>query len=345
MTFSVYSSIKNIPRELQEAADVYRLSWWQKLIQLELPYSAIGLVWNSMMSVAGGWFFLMACEMFVLGNRDLRLPGLGSYLQTAANAGNTSAIVWGLATMIAVIVLMDQLIWRPVIAWSEKFKFEQVEAFQTPRSPVLDLLRHSRLVSFARPRFGGAVARSSDAAFREAARFGPGTCPAQDGEVGPARAWCCGRGGDGLRRRADGCRSHRDFAPGLAGDPHGAPAPPSCALSWFSCSPGLDRPGRRIHRTAAKADRYRPTDCPDRGFGARHGSVPDCHARADPPGRGAGDRLHRAAAARHAMVPSVQRHCGCDRDPHGPQRSLRRLPPQQHRPLAQTAPAGDLSRF
>ena len=89
MTFSVYSSLKNIPREMREAAQVYRLSWWQTFMQLELPYAAIGLVWNSMMSVAGGWFFLMACEMFVLGNRDLRLPGLGSYLQTAANAGDT----------------------------------------------------------------------------------------------------------------------------------------------------------------------------------------------------------------------------------------------------------------
>ena len=109
--------------------DVYRLSWWQRLIQLELPYAAIGLVWNSMMSVAGGWFFLMACEMFVLGNRDLRLPGLGSYLQTAANAGDTRRDSVGTcAAMIAVIVLMDQLIWRPMIAWSEKFKFEQVEA-------------------------------------------------------------------------------------------------------------------------------------------------------------------------------------------------------------------------
>jgi NitT/TauT family transport system permease protein len=147
MTFSVYSSMKNVPRELLEAAAVYRLSWWQKLIQLELPHAAIGLVWNSMMSVAGGWFFLMACEMFVLGNRDLRLPGLGSYLQTAASAGDTGAIVWGLAAMIAVIVLLDQLIWRPVIAWSEKFKVEQVEAFQTPRSPVLNLLRHSELLS------------------------------------------------------------------------------------------------------------------------------------------------------------------------------------------------------
>jgi len=149
MTFSVYASLKSIPTEMLEAAQVYRLSWWQKFVQLELPYSAIGLVWNSMMSVAGGWFFLMACEMFVLGNRDLRLPGLGSYLQTAANAGDTRAIVWGVATMVAVIVLMDQIVWRPVIAWSEKFKFEQVEASQPPRSPVLDLLRRSKILSRA----------------------------------------------------------------------------------------------------------------------------------------------------------------------------------------------------
>ena len=147
MTFSVYSSIKSIPRELLEASEIYRLSWWQKFIQLELPYSAIGLVWNSMMSVAGAWFFLMACEMFVLGDRDLRLPGLGSYLQTAANAGDLRAILWGVGAMIAVIVLMDQLIWRPVIAWGEKFKFEQVEASQTPRSPLLDFLRRSHIAA------------------------------------------------------------------------------------------------------------------------------------------------------------------------------------------------------
>jgi len=147
MTFSVYSSMKSIPREMSEAAETYRLSWWQRFIQLELPYSAIGLVWNSMMAVAGGWFFLMACEMFVLENHDLRLPGLGSYLQTAANAGDTKAILWGVAVMIAVIVLIDQVVWRPMIAWSEKFKFEQVEASQTARSPVLDLLRRSRILA------------------------------------------------------------------------------------------------------------------------------------------------------------------------------------------------------
>ena len=149
MTFSVYSSMKSVPREMHEAAEVYRLSWWQSLTQLELPYAAIGLVWNSMMSVAGGWFFLMACEMFVLGNRDLRLPGLGSYLQTAASAGNTRAILWGLLVLIAVIVLTDQLVWRPIIAWAEKFKFEQIEATDIPRSPVLELLRRSKLLSVA----------------------------------------------------------------------------------------------------------------------------------------------------------------------------------------------------
>ncbi|HTT21884.1 MAG TPA: ABC transporter permease subunit [Candidatus Sulfotelmatobacter sp.] len=144
MAFSFYASLKSIPKEMREAATIYRFSWWQRFIEMELPFAAIGLVWNSMMSVAGGWFFLMACEMFVLGSRDFRLPGLGSYLQTAASVGDTRSILWGVATMIAVIVLLDQFVWRPVIAWAEKFKNEQVESIDAPRSWVLDLLRHSR---------------------------------------------------------------------------------------------------------------------------------------------------------------------------------------------------------
>ena len=143
MAFSFYASLKSIPKEMREAAKIYNFSWWQRFIQMELPFSAIGLVWNSMMSVAGGWFFLMACEMFVLGSRDFRLPGLGSYLQTAASAGDTRSIMWGVVTMIAVIVLLDQFVWRPVIAWAEKFKVEQVESSDAPRSWVLNLIRHS----------------------------------------------------------------------------------------------------------------------------------------------------------------------------------------------------------
>jgi NitT/TauT family transport system permease protein len=148
MAFSFYSSIRSIPRELREASQIYGFTAWQRFWQLELPFSAIGLVWNSMVSVAGGWFFLMACEMFVLGDRDFRLPGLGSYLQTAAGNGNTRAMIWGLAVMIAIIVATDQLIWRPVIAWADKFKFEQVESTQRGTSPILYALRNSNAIGW-----------------------------------------------------------------------------------------------------------------------------------------------------------------------------------------------------
>jgi NitT/TauT family transport system permease protein len=144
MAFSFYSSLKSIPRDMHEAAKIYQFNWYQRFTNIELPYSAIGLVWNSMMSVAGGWFFLMACEMFVLGDKDFRLPGLGSYLQTAASAGDTHAILLGVITMILVIVLMDQIVWRPIIAWAEKFKMEQVESANAPQSWFLELIKRSR---------------------------------------------------------------------------------------------------------------------------------------------------------------------------------------------------------
>jgi NitT/TauT family transport system permease protein len=153
MAFSFYSSLKSIPGEMHEVARVYRWSAWQRLMQMELPFAAIGLVWNSMISVASAWFYLIACEMFVLGKRDFRLPGLGSYLQSAANAADTRAMVWGLIAMIGVVVALDQMIWRPVIAWAEKFKFEQVEGAQAQHSAVLDLLRSSRLLPLISRKF------------------------------------------------------------------------------------------------------------------------------------------------------------------------------------------------
>jgi NitT/TauT family transport system permease protein len=150
MAFSFYSSLKSLPRELREAANVFRFSAWQRFWQLELPYSAIGLVWNSMVSVAGGWFFLMACEMFVLGDRDFRLPGLGSYLQTAASTGDNHGMLWGSLTMILIIVATDQLVWRPVIAWADKFKFEQGESTSRKTSPILYALGHSNALGWLR---------------------------------------------------------------------------------------------------------------------------------------------------------------------------------------------------
>ena len=144
MAFSFYSSVKTIPRELMEATTLFRFSRFQRLVQLELPYAAIGLVWNSIMSVAGAWFALMVCEMFHFGTRDFRLPGLGSYLQTAADQGDGHATVYGLLTVVAIIVATDQLVWRPLIIWSDKFKFEQVESAHRIGSPILHLLTHSQ---------------------------------------------------------------------------------------------------------------------------------------------------------------------------------------------------------
>ncbi|HKC11110.1 MAG TPA: ABC transporter permease subunit, partial [Vicinamibacteria bacterium] len=157
LAFGFYSSVKSLPRDLEEAAYVCRFGRWQRFSRLVLPHAAISLVWNSMMSVAGGWFFLMACEMFVLGSRDFRLPGLGSYLQTAASAGDMQHILWGLLVLVAVIVLLDLLIWRPLITWADRFKVEQVQALTPPHSPVLELLRRSSAVAWFKRRVTGPI--------------------------------------------------------------------------------------------------------------------------------------------------------------------------------------------
>jgi NitT/TauT family transport system permease protein len=147
LAFSFYSSLKSIPREMLEASRIYRYSAWQRFWQLEMPYAAIGLVWNSIVSVAGGWFALMACEMFTMGTRNFQLPGLGSYLQTAADSGDERALVAGFAVVILIVVATDQLVWRPLIAWSDKFKFEQVESADRVTSPILTLLHRSTLLT------------------------------------------------------------------------------------------------------------------------------------------------------------------------------------------------------
>jgi NitT/TauT family transport system permease protein len=112
-----------------------------------MPYATIGLVWNSIVSVAGGWFALMLCEMFTMGNRNFQLPGLGSYMQSAADSGDVRALLSGIAVVILIVVATDQLVWRPLIAWSDKFKFEQVESADRVTSPILTLLQRSTLLT------------------------------------------------------------------------------------------------------------------------------------------------------------------------------------------------------
>jgi NitT/TauT family transport system permease protein len=152
MAFSFYSSLRSIPRELREACAINRFSAWQRFWQLELPFSAIGLIWNSMVSVAAGWFILVVCEMFPVGTRHFRLPGLGSYLQTAANNGDTMATIYGIITMMIIIVLTDQLVWRPLIVWSDKFKFENSDSGAHVSSPILHLLRNSNALAWVQAR-------------------------------------------------------------------------------------------------------------------------------------------------------------------------------------------------
>src|SRR5579883_676502 len=150
MTFSFYHSLRAIPIDLREVASVYRYGWWQRFRWLELPYSTIGLVWNSMMSMAGGWFFLMVTETFQLGNRDFRLPGLGSYMSVAADQGRWGAQLWAILAMTLMIVGLDQLLWRPVVVWAQKYRVEDSAGGPVATSWFLNWLRRSRLLAAAR---------------------------------------------------------------------------------------------------------------------------------------------------------------------------------------------------
>jgi NitT/TauT family transport system permease protein len=165
LAFSFHQSLMTIPRELQEASTVYKLGPWRRFTRLELPFGAISLIANSMMSWAGGWFVLTASEQFVLGSKDLRLPGLGSYLQAAADAGDLRATLLGLTTLIVVIVLLDQLFWRPLVVWSDRFKFEQSGSADTPTSRVTELLAGSALIDWLRLHVWRPVWRWTDRVF------------------------------------------------------------------------------------------------------------------------------------------------------------------------------------
>jgi NitT/TauT family transport system permease protein len=148
MAFSFHQSLLTIPQELSEASTVYRLGPWRRFTLLELPFGAISLIANSMMSWAGGWFFLIAAEQFTLGKSNYELPGLGSFLQEATRAGNMMALVLALLTLIAIIIGLDLLLWRPLVAWSDRFKFEQSGAGDVPPSVVLEWVQGSAWIEW-----------------------------------------------------------------------------------------------------------------------------------------------------------------------------------------------------
>lgn len=150
MTFAFYSSVKSVPFELQEAASIMKLSRYQRLRLLELPFSAMSLAWNSVMAMAGGWFFLMVCEAFTLGDRQYRLPGLGAYMAVAVEAGDRRAILGGVVGMIGLIMAFDILLWRPALVWARRFRLEETEEQRKEETLLALLIRDSAVVRGAK---------------------------------------------------------------------------------------------------------------------------------------------------------------------------------------------------
>jgi len=148
LTYSWYQALTTIPKELREASTIFKFNSWLRFKTLELPFAAINLIWNSVMSWAGGWFFLMAAEIFTVGQRDFRLPGLGAYLQAAADKGDLRALAWGIGTLILIVIALDQLVWRPLLAWSDRFKLAMVDSDTSPTSWFYDVLRGARLLDW-----------------------------------------------------------------------------------------------------------------------------------------------------------------------------------------------------
>jgi len=147
MAFSFYQSLRTLPSDLDEVSRQFGLSPWQRFIKLELPFATPALVWNTMMSMSGGWFFVVASEAITVGKTTVTLPGIGSWLALAIDRKDFTAVAWAVGAMAVVIVLYDQLLFRPVVAWADKFRFEQTASEEEPKSWFFDLLRRTRLLA------------------------------------------------------------------------------------------------------------------------------------------------------------------------------------------------------
>src|SRR4249920_2463480 len=143
MAFSLYQSLRTVPPELQEAAAVFQLSGWQRFWRLELPFAMPGLLWNMMMSMSGGWFFVVAAEAISVSNQSIKLPGVGSYIALAIEQRDLGAIGWAIGGMLVGIILYDQLFFRPLLAWADKFRFEEGSSEHAPQSWLLAWLRRT----------------------------------------------------------------------------------------------------------------------------------------------------------------------------------------------------------
>jgi len=147
MAFSFYQSLRTLPEDLDEVSRQFGLTTWQRFIRLELPFAIPSLVWNTMMSMSGGWFFVVASEAITVGKTTIMLPGIGSWLAVAIERQDLRSVGWAVLAMGVVIVLYDQLLFRPIVAWADKFRFEQTASQEEPRSWFFDVLRRARLLA------------------------------------------------------------------------------------------------------------------------------------------------------------------------------------------------------
>jgi NitT/TauT family transport system permease protein len=166
MAFSFYQSLRTIPVELSEAAESFRLSPWMRFWQLEVPFAMPALIWNMMMSMSGGWFFVVASEAVTVGHTTFALPGVGSYIALAIAQKSLGAIGWAIATMLIVILLYDQLLFRPLVAWVDLFRVEHEPGVRVPQSWALTMMRRSRMIQGATVAFHAAVLWTSRAVKR-----------------------------------------------------------------------------------------------------------------------------------------------------------------------------------
>ncbi len=318
MAFSFYQSLKTLPADLDEAARGFGLSPWRRFWRLELPFATPALVWNTMMSMSGAWFFVVSSEAITVGNTTVTLPGIGSWLALAGERGDTRAVVWAVATMAVVIFLYDQLLFRPIVAWADKFRFEQTASQDPPKSWFFELLKRMRLI----PRLFRPVSRTLTnlpplpgiriqppppfhPRISPRARLGLAGCRHRRGAGG--RLAClslCQRDADAARRlrRLRARPDHPD--PRAGADRHRQPD--------LGADRGLDRPSPCLDRAGA-ADRPVPGRLP------RQRALPD---RRRPDRGAASGAQHLAFAADdpgHPVVHPVQRHRRRQRPAHGPE--------------------------
>jgi hypothetical protein len=311
MAFSFYQSLRTVPVELLEAASVFRLSPWMRFCRVEAPFGMPQLIWNMMMSMSGSWFFVVASEAISVGNTTVLLPGMGSYIAVAIAQKSLAAVAWAIGTMLVVILIYDLVLFRPLVAWADRFRFEHEAGAPPPRSWVLNVLRRSGIVALlVRP--GAMIWRSSRRrSFRsaKAARDRTNACgvPAIGCGVSLSSSWRRRL----ARFRASSCRSsHRPISGSICARPRDL-----AAYRDSHC----DREPRLGACRSLESERVR----------ARRGSfnpLPSSSPPFPPIFCSPGGLRHRRlwAQPRHlaqssdefsgAMVHSVQRHCrGCAR--------------------------------